>query len=89
MLTRQQFLKQAVAAAAVPLVPHRARAQAAPGRIVNVRDHGARGDGSTDDARAIATAIQAALALGAGATVALPAGRYLLRTVTQVRARPI
>lgn len=87
MLTRQQFLKHAAALAAVPLLPRGAHAQAAPARTVNVRDFGARADGATDDARAIATAIQAAVALGEGATVVLPAGRYLLRTVTQARAR--
>ena len=89
MLTRQQFLKQVSAAAAVPLLPRGVHAQAAPARMVNVRDFGARADGATDDARAIASAIQSAVALGEGSTVVLPAGRYLLRTVTQARARSI
>lgn len=57
--------------------------------VLNVRDFGARGDGTADDARAIGAAIQASITKGQGGTVFLPAGTYLMRTVTQGRGRPI
>jgi polygalacturonase len=47
------------------------------GEIVNVKDYGALGDGSTDDATAINAAITAAEAATYGATVFFPPGRYI------------
>ena len=44
---------------------------------VNVRDFGAKGDGKADDAKAIASAIEAAKAAGGG-SVEFPEGDYLL-----------
>lgn len=46
-----------------------------PGAIVNVRDHGATGDGATDDSAAFAAALGAARP---GQTVFVPPGRYRL-----------
>lgn len=43
-------------------------------RVINVKDYGALGDGSTNDT----TAFNAALAAGNGATVHVPAGVYML-----------
>lgn len=46
---------------------------------INVRDHGAKGDGSTDDTTAIQNCINAAAATGiAGASVFLPFGTYIV-----------
>ena len=60
-----------------------------PSSAVNVRDFGAKADGVTDDSRAINDAIRAAIAKGPGASVVVPAGRYLLATPTQSRAQGI
>jgi hypothetical protein len=46
--------------------------------IVNVKEYGTKGDGSTDDTAAIQTAIHAARQMG-GATVYLPNGIYRVR----------
>jgi polygalacturonase len=46
-------------------------------RMVNVRDYGARGDGTTNDAAAVRSAINA----GNGGTVYFPAGVYILDSV--------
>jgi len=43
---------------------------------INVRDFGAKGDGTTDDTAAINAAIVAAQNQGPGAIVSLPSGRY-------------
>lgn len=51
-------------------------ATVASAATVNIRDHGARGDGITLDSPAINAAIAAATAAGGG-TVVIPAGRYL------------
>ncbi|GGD82543.1 rhamnogalacturonidase [Croceicoccus mobilis] len=45
-------------------------------QVFDVRDHGARGDGTTIDSGAINMAIASAAAAGAGAVI-VPAGRYL------------
>ncbi len=47
----------------------------------NVRDYGAKGDGSTDDTSAIAAARSAAIAAGGG-TVYYPAGTYISQNQT-------
>ncbi len=49
--------------------------------VVDVRDHGAKGDGHTDDT----AAIQRALDAGKGRTVYLPPGEYLVSTMLTVR----
>ncbi len=48
-----------------------------PRVVANVRDHGARGDGTTDDDTAFQAALEAARAAGGGA-VWIPEGRYRL-----------
>lgn len=53
-----------------------AAAAPAPGRVFDVREHGAKGDGQTLDTDAINRTIEAASAAGGG-TVLLPAGTYL------------
>jgi hypothetical protein len=55
-------------------------AGAAPARVFNVRDQGARGDGQTLDTAAINKAIEACTAAGGGQVV-FPPGRYLSGTV--------
>ena len=49
--------------------------------VVNVRDHGAKGDGTTLDH----AAINGAIAAGAGRTVYLPAGTYLVDAVAGIK----
>lgn len=53
---------------------------------VNVKDYGAKGDGTTNDDSAIATAVTAALALATVATATLyfPQGTYLLANAVQI-----
>jgi hypothetical protein len=51
------------------------------GQVFNVKAYGAAGDGVTDDGAAINAAIAAASAAGGG-IVYLPAGTYLLRTIS-------
>jgi hypothetical protein len=72
-------------------LPYAALGQSTASAGFNVRDFGAKADGVTDDAPAINAAIRMAIASGAGegATVLLPAGRYLLATITQAMARSI
>ena len=49
--------------------------------VVNVRDHGAKGDGTTLDH----AAINAAITAGAGRTVYLPAGSYLIDATAGIK----
>ena len=53
-------------------------AEEVQGRVFNVRDHGARGDGKSIDTAAIQQALNACGEAGGG-TVLLPAGTYLSR----------
>ncbi|GAB2624938.1 right-handed parallel beta-helix repeat-containing protein [Novilysobacter erysipheiresistens] len=69
------------AAAAVFVPPTRTRGTA----VINVRDHGATGNGSTDDTAAFARAI-AALP-DTGGTVVVPEGDYLLDASRSLRLR--
>lgn len=55
--------------------PESLAAPRARGRVFNVRDYGARGNGTIDDTRAIRAAIAAAS--GVRGTVLFPTGRYL------------
>ena len=50
--------------------------------VINVREVGAKGDGTTDDDAAINRAIQQAQSAGPGASVYFPAGDYLLSAKT-------
>src|SRR5690242_4288211 len=58
----------------LPLVSGGAAAKAAP--VFNVRDYGAKGNGTANDTPAINKAIAAASKAGGG-TVLVPAGKYL------------
>lgn len=51
--------------------------------VLNVKDYGAKGDGSTDDTAAIQAAITAAVgSFGAGGVVKAPPGNYFLNSIT-------
>jgi hypothetical protein len=52
----------------------------APAKRVNVKDHGARGDGKTDDTEAVLKAIAAA----PEKTVFFPAGKYVLTKILRI-----
>lgn len=66
----------------IALLPFPAHAAAR----VDIRDHGARGDGRAIDSAAINAAIAAAAARPAGGTVDIPAGRYLCFSI-RLRSR--
>lgn len=53
--------------------------------VVNVRDFGAKGDGAADDTNAIQAAITAAGASTVSATVFLPSGSYVVRSIEMVK----
>jgi hypothetical protein len=79
------FIATAVCLASLLAPPSRAEARALcrPGSIrchVSVKDYGARGDGSTDDSRAIQRAIESLP--DAGGVVEIPSGTYRLRSAT-------
>lgn len=87
---RRGFMRGALWLALAPLL---ARARAKPARaervstgvIVDVRVHGAVGDGVHDDTAALQAAIDALPV--AGGTVAVPAGRYRIDAVRSIRLR--
>ena len=56
---------------------------------LNVRDFGAKADGRTDDAPAFQSALAALRDRGSGATLNIPAGRYLLGTPQEITAPSI
>ena len=58
-------------------------AGAASARVLNVRDFGAKGDGVTDDTKAINAAIAAGVSQGPGTRVLVPTGQYLLLSPTE------
>ncbi len=84
MAGREQFFSSGVARWFLPIsflaitLPSWARAGGI-GEIYSVKDHGATGNGSTDDAPAIRAAIAAASAAGGG-TVFLPPGQYVIKS---------
>ncbi len=51
----------------------------------NVANYGAAGNGTTDDASAVQSAIDAAIKAGPGNTVLVPAGRYLISRQLTIR----
>lgn len=67
----------------VPPPPAPTGAPALSGPVIDVRDRGARGDGSTDDTAVIQRAV--ADAAGRRATVYFPAGTYSYRTTDSLR----
>ncbi|MEG3185255.1 glycosyl hydrolase family 28-related protein, partial [Lysobacter erysipheiresistens] len=69
------------AVAAVYSPPNRARGSAS----INVRNHGARGNGRTDDTAAFQRAINALPSTGG--TVVVPDGTYMIDAVRKVRLR--
>ncbi len=60
------------------LVNVKGSTKASHGRVVNVRNFGAVGNGLTDDTAAIQAAIDAASKTGGGGVVYIPAGHYLI-----------
>ncbi len=92
MLARRRFLSGLFAALLAKLVTKRGFAQKTPGAarlILNVRDFGATGDGTTKDTAAIQNALDRCGVLGGG-DVLFPAGAYLsgaiaLRSNTTLR----
>jgi hypothetical protein len=55
-----------------------------PAKIVNVREFGVKGDGATDDAKAVAAAI--ASLNGAAGVIFFPSGNYLLKSTVNLPA---
>lgn len=52
-----------------------------PQQQISVKDHGAAGDGKTDDTQAF----RAAIAVGAGSVIWVPPGRYLISDALEIR----
>lgn len=52
---------------------------------INVRDYGATGDGTTDDAAAIQAALDAASSTYAGSTLYIPPGTYLVSSELEIK----
>ncbi|HET6431611.1 right-handed parallel beta-helix repeat-containing protein [Dyella sp.] len=89
-MARRAFLRRACALALPVLVlPAMGKAALAvapgPRKPVNVREHGAVGDGVHDDTAAFQAAIDSLLLVGG--TVSVPAGRYLIDAARSVRLR--
>jgi polygalacturonase len=75
-VARREFLKKAGQCLLAASVVYRGRAQTPPKLILNIRDFGAAGDGTTKDTAAIQQAIDRCWVLGGG-EVLVPAGNYL------------
>src|SRR5262245_1519407 len=75
--TLRGFVMASAALAVVSGIPPAASwADVGPAAVINVKDFGAKGDGSANDSPAIDRAINAATAMSGGATVHFPAGTY-------------
>ncbi|MEI7035749.1 right-handed parallel beta-helix repeat-containing protein [Fulvimonas yonginensis] len=92
--TRRDFLRHALAWAALPLLAPLTRRTCAAGwpadaagsgTIIDVRTKGARGDGSHDDTAAIQAAIDALPA--AGGVVRIPSGNYMVDATRAINLR--
>lgn len=90
--SRRRFLEGATGLALVACLPGTSALAAVPAATrtrgsarVDVREHGARGDGASDDTAAFQAAIDA-LPYGGG-TVHVPAGAYLIDPLRSVRLR--
>lgn len=78
-MTKRDWRRMAMGAMALVLLGRWAMGAEVPppsGAVFNVKDYGAKGDGSTDDGAAINRTLAAAVRQGPGATVYLPAGTY-------------
>ncbi|GLQ51925.1 right-handed parallel beta-helix repeat-containing protein [Dyella flava] len=88
---RRDFLRRSLWLALLPIWPAAARAwfaQVMPGAggpVINVRDKGAKGDGSHDDTAAIQAAIDALPA--SGGTVTIPSGTYMIDATRAINLR--
>src|SRR5262245_17276249 len=72
--TLRGFVMASAALAVVGMTP--AAADVGPLAVINVRDFGATGNGSSNDSPAIDRAITAANGMAGGATVRFPSGTY-------------
>lgn len=77
-ITRRAFVSSGLSLASIAATPTACAAQGSSGRVIDVVDHGARGNGSNDDTGAFQRAIDAVAAAGGG-TVRFGAGTFLLR----------
>lgn len=77
-MNRRRFLGTACAAGAAALIPGAVPTDR-PGRrrVYNVRDYGARGDGSTNDTAAFQRVSRAVMDAGGG-TISIPRGVYVV-----------
>jgi polygalacturonase len=74
--TLRGFVMASTALAVVSGIPPAASADVGPTAVINVKDFGAKGDGSANDSPAIDRAITAANGMSGGATVHFPSGTY-------------
>ena len=86
--TRRSFLRTLAASAAVGAVIPAVAADpvSGNGRVLNVRDFGAIGDGKADDTHAFRAALAAVAKLHSGRTVAAPGGTYRLTSSLTVKS---